>query len=495
MTPEQAQRELARRRRRAEFDPAKRCHARQRSLVEAIILRPLRNICALAGRQSGKSFGAVMAALLLALGNAGCNVMYVSATYASCKRFGYKPAVEMNRSYALGGKTNDSDQTITFPGGATVYFLGADRDNTIARLRGTPNLIAVFIDEAGVYDSDQLKALVETVRPGLRPRAGKLIVMGTPSPAGKQGTWFDITENPHFDQHRFDYLDNDRVPSFADVEKLIDEELAAMFPHMTVEARRLTAYFLREYKGQFVVDLAEKVYQMTEANLVDDMPATFAHHLIGGDLGSTACDALVDLAWNDDAPEVYIPEAEATPGQDSLAFAAMAKEWHDRLRPIQMPVDPGGLGQKTIRTVQNMFPHIPIVEAAKPPVAIQVKAVNLLMPRLRIRRGSQLAQELARPTWVGGIVGGEINEHGVHSDLVPALRYACIAVAQYLPAVEDIETDADRARRQVEARASERRRRAELRYNDQSRRDALESDDLPPPEDDDEPDWSPAQPW
>jgi hypothetical protein len=147
---------------------------------------------------------------------------------------------------------------------------------------------------------------------------------------------------------------------------------------------------------------------------------------------------------------VWVVEEREVSGQDSLAFAAMADDVNKRLHPVRIAVDPGGLGQKTIKTVKALMPSIPIVEANKPPVAIQVRAVNLLAQsgRLKIRRGSQLAKDLARPTWVDGIVGGEIDEHGKHSDLAPALRYAVLAATPYLPQLKTPEpekTPAERA--------------------------------------------------
>jgi hypothetical protein len=84
--------------------------------------------------------------------------------------------------------------------------------------------------------------------------------MGTPSLDGPSGTFYDITENPEYKQHRFSYKDNDRVPSFADAEALIDEDLRAQ------NCTRESAYFLREYLARFAVEMSERLYKFTEAN-------------------------------------------------------------------------------------------------------------------------------------------------------------------------------------------------------------------------------------
>lgn len=433
----QAQRERERRQaataseRRVDIDRV--CHAKQAKLVWSLVLRKVRNVAALAGRQSGKSHGGALACCLIGSTLPGVNLVYVTSTYASCKRMAFLPAVEHNRVHGLGGAANHSDMSITFPNGTVVYFMGADTDRLIDRLRGIPNLVLVLIDEAGIYDPDKLKTMIEAVRPGLRPMAGTLCVMGTPSRAGKQGTWYDITENLHFEQHRFDYRDNDRVPSFAAVEALIDEELAAM------GLTRESAYFMREYLALFEVDLAEKVYQLTDENLIDVIPTDLDTFITGGDLGVRANDALLSLGWNQARPgEVFAADQELASGQDSIACADMVESHNAKRKPILIAMDPGGLGQKTILTVKRLYPKVPIHEAQKPPIGVQVRYANDLLQgtrgwRLRMKRGSKLAMELAGPTWVDGIVGGEIDEHGKHSDLIPCLRYVAIAGHPYMP--------------------------------------------------------------
>lgn len=444
------------------IDVGRVCHRPQAKLVNAVVLGPLRNVCCLAGRQSGKSFGGgALAPMLKVLATPGVNAIVVTATDASCEKMAFLPAVELNRVHGLGGTPTFAagDRSMSFANGSVVYYLGANNQKTIDRLRGTPNLVLCLIDEAGIYDPDTLAEMIKAVRPGLRPRRGTLCVMGTPSPAGKQGTWYDITVNPEYDQHRFDYRDNDRVPDFAEVEKTIDEDLRAQFPEMTPAVARETAWFKREYLALFEVDLAEKVYQLTENNLVDHIPEQDTH-ITGGDIGVSANDALVGLGWTDGKHDVYVTDQEEADGQDSIACADMVNAHNDRRHPILIAMDAGGLGGKTIKTVQRLYPDVPVVEAEKPPIGIQVRAVNFLLQGgagwcLKVKRGSPLALQLAGPTWVDGIIGGTINEHGKHSDLVPGLRYVAIKARPYLPEREAVEDDAQRAARAIlEAKAA-----------------------------------------
>jgi len=446
------------------------CHRKQASLVKAIVLGALRNVCGLAGRQSGKSHGGgALAPMLKVLVTPGVNAIVVTATDASCEKMAFLPAVELNRVHGLGGTPHyaSGDRSITFPNGSVVYYLGANNQRTIDRLRGTPNLVLCVIDEAGIYDPDTLAEMIKAVRPGLRPRRGTLCVMGTPSKAGKQGTWYDITVNPEYSQHRFDYRDNDRVPDFAEVERTIDEDLRAQFPNLTPAQARETAWFKREYLALFEVDLAEKVYRLTERNLFDgDPPRDLDSFATGGDIGVSANDALLSLGWHDTGGDVWVVDQEERSAQDSIACADMVNAHNEKRHPFTIAMDPGGLGKKTIMTVQRMYPNVPICEAEKPPIGIQVRALNRLLDGgptwcLRVRRGSPLALQLATPTWVDGIVGGKIDEHGKHSDLVPCARYVAIKVIPFLPEETAELTEEEKAaeRRRASVARAERNRR------------------------------------
>jgi hypothetical protein len=426
-----ARRELARRARqtggrRDAFLKREHYHGPQRALVAAIAdTSPdaARLITELASRQSGKSFGAGGGALELGEASPGCNIVYVAATFDSCERMGFKPAKVMAEAFELGCWI--TDMQIELPGGCTIYFLGANTERFIDRLRGIPNLVAAIIDECGIYKSDDLKTMVDTLMPGLRPRRGKLVLMGTPSKGGKLGAWYKATQHAGWLHLKMSYRDNDRVPTHIDVDKLIDEELSAL------GYTRQSAYFLREYGNedgpQFVVDASEKVYELTDANLIDELPERVGANVVtGGDIGERANDALLSFDWDDD-DYVYLREEKYARGQDSIAFADMVYDVHDRLAPIEIATDPGGLGKKSIDTTRRLYPGVHITEARKGPVVLQVRALNQLLRggRLKMLRGSRLAADLSTPTWDVSPDGVKtINEHGSHSDGVPSARYA-----------------------------------------------------------------------
>lgn len=453
-------------------------HAPQRELVAAIADTAPdapRLVTELASRQSGKSFGAGGGALELGEASPGCNIVYVAATFDSCERMGFKPAKALADQFKLGCRV--TDMVIETPSGCTIYFLGANTERFIDRLRGIPNLVAAIIDECGIYKSDDLKTMIDTLMPGLRPRRGKLILMGTPSKGGKLGTWYKATVNAAWKHLKMSYLDNDRVPSHAEVERLIDEELSAL------GYTRESAYFLREYGNddgpQFVVDLTEKVYELTDANLVDELPESIgANCVTGGDIGERANDALLTFDWDDGSEFVYLREESYARGQDSMAFAEMVHGVDARYAPLEIATDPGGLGAKSIMTTKKLYPGVNITEARKGPIVLQVRALNQLLRggRLKMLRTSRLAADLSTPTWDVSQDGVKtINEHGQHSDGAPAARYAAQVIIGLLPTRDEVAAVIAKAREAADPKVQ---RLKEAQKRERARSGNLNDDDM-----------------
>jgi len=113
------------------IDYRKECHAKQATLVEALVLRRSRYLSVLAGRQSGKSHGAVTGSLLLASSLENVAIVYVTSTDASVKKMAFGPARRLNTKHKLGGTPNLADRSIHFPAtDSTIYFIGADSERT-----------------------------------------------------------------------------------------------------------------------------------------------------------------------------------------------------------------------------------------------------------------------------------------------------------------------------------------------------------------------------
>jgi len=458
VSPGAAARELLRRERQQAVEVDRVCHPKQASMVNALVLRQVRNIDVLAGRQSGKSHGGALAACLIAARTPNVNLVYVTSTYASCKRMAFLPAVEHNRTHALGAAVNDGDMVLTFQNGTRIYFMGADTDRLIDRLRGIPNLVLVIIDEAGIYGSEKLKTMIEAVRPGLRPMAGTLCVMGTPSLAGRHGTWFEITENPHFQHHRFDYRDNDRVPSFAEVERLIDEELRAM------GLTRESAYFKREYLAQFDVDLSETAFRYDReiAGYEGDPPPWLEHFSVGIDPGTRDRTAIEVWGWGLKSPLVYHVYEMVTERNANWSWSQIGAELgriRERWNPAYWYYDAGG--SKMTLDIFTRDYGVPVVKAAvKSDLPGQVARFADMLGRgqAKIRVGSALEHDLQRAQWdKDARLQGLYRWSSIcHPDAADAARYGLQAYYDaYVAPPPEPKDDMERHRAQIRAELAE----------------------------------------
>jgi hypothetical protein len=341
---------------------------------------------------------------------------------------------------------------IKFDNGSVIYFIGADSEKAIGRLRGTPNLVLCIIDESGVYADDMLASMIKAVGPGLRPRGGKIVIMGTPPEGRSSGTAIDISNNPVYEQHRFDYLDNDRVPSFADVEKLIDEDLAAQLPGLTREERRRSSYFLREYKGLVAVDDAELVYSFSEANIGepdDDVYLSGMSSVVAGHVGVMELDAAVLLQWLDDDDMLYVTDEIV--GNEAAVMDRVAL-WDSSRNPSAIEIY-AGEKPGSIKALRARYGDLPIVEPVPAAVNQQIADLNaaLRSGRLMTFRGSRFERDVKLPTWVDKIVNGKVDDAGSKkSFVVPAVRYGVLAARPLLPERRRL-TRAERARQLAEA--------------------------------------------
>ncbi len=431
MTPTAARKALARLDRQALFTAQNLCHPKQAALVEAIVSRRYRRICVRAGRQSGKSHGVgAIAAPLLAMANPGTNQIYVTATSESCQKMAFDPAAALAESYQLDCRPYYNNHSIKYTNGSNIYYLGADNPKTIARLRGTPNLIACHLDESGIYKSDTLKAMYQAVSPGLRPRAGLFNAMGTPSLDGPHGFWYDITQSDKYEQFYFDYRDNDRVPNFADADRLIDEDLAAQ------GFTRDSAYFKREYLAEFAIDLSERVYQFDDTrNVYQELPGNLTSFLVCGDTGVKDADALGVIGWSATDPTIYLVKEFIKRGQDVDDLAQILVQLWAEYKPIKIVLD-AGANLKSILTLQNRYRDIPIEAAIKPAINQQIAETNNFLRQglFKVSKTSRFAKEVRLPVWIDGKVGGKVNEDGPRkSDIVPGIRYGLIAARPFLP--------------------------------------------------------------
>lgn len=427
-------RALVARKRRKAWNPRRICHRKQYRLV----CDESRSVIVVAGRRSGKTFGAVVKMLDLATSTAAVACLYISATRASAKKMAWGPLVTLNREYELGGVANRADLSMAFPNGSVIYVLGIDSEKAADKARGIPNLALAVIDESQRYRHLLDYLIKDVLRPGTLDAGvrGKRAIwlMGTPNPLGKVGTLWDRLNKPGASIHHFTVYDNSKLGTRAQIETLIQEDLK------DENESKESAWFRREYLAEWVVDIKFRVYDFDDdRNVYAQLPENLTHFMVAGDLGTSAADALAVAGWADDDPTIYLITEHIKKGQTIDALGKVIKRIYEACDPIKILLDPGGLGSKVIITLQQWFPAFPIEAAVKPPINLQVKFLNdvLKAGRFKVPAGSQFSLEIRQASWVDGVVNGKIVEEGGHSDIIPAVRYLIIAAKPFLPELDD----------------------------------------------------------
>lgn len=390
------------------------------------------------GRRFGKSWVICKMAFNIARARAGVTCVLIGATQGSISRIFWRTLKEMDRDYQLGCSFLKGVEGwgATLPNGSQVILLPVDSEEAADKARGLSNVAFVAVDESQRYKSNVLNYLVLDVIKAmfidLRAKGGsaQLLLAGTPNPAGKIGTLWDYMTRPGAVVFTGTVYDNTKLGTREAIERVVDEML------LEEGKDRESTWYRREILAEWVVELAHRVYMFHDtANTLEHVPRVDAGYTyaIIGDIGVRDADALAVVGWRENDPVLTLFREVIKRGQDTLALGDELGALIGQFNPILVALDGGGLGLKVILTLQKLFPGLPIRAVNKPPVNLQVKALNDRMHRgFKCSRESAFYAEVRRPTWVDGLVNGKIDENG-HSDIVPTMRYAAVELAQLLP--------------------------------------------------------------
>lgn len=216
---------------------------------------PARLVVAHPGRRAGKTYGVCVRLAIAALSNPGATVPFVHKTLTSgSANMGWKTFQELNQEFGLGleFRTNPL-RSVVFPGGGWVWFVGADKEDQIEKLRGDAYPEAC-IDEAGTYRRSLLATLVDDIlSPALLEYKGALVLTGTPNYVSK-GKFYEYATDHLYEAsvHHWTMLDNPHIPDVAEEWEKLKKQRLWDDDHPV---------FRREYKGEWVFEKGGLVYR------------------------------------------------------------------------------------------------------------------------------------------------------------------------------------------------------------------------------------------
>ncbi len=172
----------------------KRCRARAREMLRdvkasnhkqhAMIVDPGPYVSGICPRRAGKTFAAVLAALIVGESKPGAITLIVSLNKQQLRRLYWEGATSgiwtLAAKYGLNLKYHNTYLQWTHENGSHGYLLGADDDEQLEVMRGLEADLYV-IDECKSFAPARLETLIKVIiEPQRATRKGRLMLIGTP---------------------------------------------------------------------------------------------------------------------------------------------------------------------------------------------------------------------------------------------------------------------------------------------------------------------------
>ena len=281
-------------------------------------------IAAHPGRRAGKTYGVCARLCVAALSNPDSTIPFIHRTLtAGSSLMGWRTLRQLNKTFSLGAefRTNPLKMAI-FPGGGKIWFVGADKEDQIEKLRGEAYPEA-WVDEAGTYRRRILTTLIHDIlEPALAEYDGVLGMAGTPGYVPKGPFWKECTQPSEGTVvHRWTMLDNPHVPNARTWLKKRKEKYGWSDENST---------YRREYLGEWVSDKGGLVYRrfdpvhnIYEGGIEDAEEPGRWNYVLGIDYGFRAPSAFAVLAYDTQQPRVRIIQVTK---KEQLLHTAVAVE-------------------------------------------------------------------------------------------------------------------------------------------------------------------------
>lgn len=381
-----------------------------------------RFLSALCTRRAGKSNGLARRYLNTMKKYPRCLCPYLALTRDSAKNIMWEMLKEHTEEEKIKATFTEHNLTMTLDdNGARLQLFGADMKNFIRRLKGikTPG---VGIDESQDFGSHLITIVDDVLTPAIIDYPdGWIAITGTPGPI-PFGYFYDVTEKGlfGFSQHRWSIYDN---PYIDDPKGFVDGLIAKK--QWTPDNPTL----LREWKGQWVLDLDALVYKYNK-DKNDYGTIDYSRDwdfVVGVDLGFDDADALCVLGWHKYEKQSYLIYEEVNVGQGITELAGQIDKVIKTFDPMKVVMDTGGLGKKIAEEMRRRY-TLPIVAAEKVRKFEYIEILNdaMRMGKFFAKKESRFAEDCGRIKWETDLTNPEkpkISDN-FHSDITDAVLYA-----------------------------------------------------------------------
>lgn len=360
-----------------------------------------KGVIALAGRGAGKSFATAAKFHRPSAAHPNCTSVFITMSSERSRDI-LMPAIwQLNKSFNTQIEYRAGENACVWPNGYKLMFRGLRDINDSNKRRGTPFVCAAWDECASLHSNLLMHDIHEAVEPRLVDLDGRWWACGTPGPI-QTGYWYELSggDNPNFPCYRWTALENKHMPNvlqfYSEVlrrmggipDRKLWPEGATSVLDLILDKRAwklLPNTFLREYLGQWILDLRALIYKLQPKNSFAEFPITPDYWTIGLDLGAHSEEepdldhaAISVVASNRSLPYIWVREARKLSDVTVESLAAYVCQLLEKYPEASVHIDGTSAGKLIERSLQRM--GIPIQCADK---ARKLRRIQLVQSAIR----------------------------------------------------------------------------------------------------------------
>ncbi len=298
---------------------------------------------AVCSRRAGKTIACAADLISTALQFPGVVCLYITLSRVNAKRIIWPELKKINTEFNLGGVPNESELSLKFVNGSTVYCSGAKHKQEIENFRGLA-LKKVYVDECQSFRAYIQDLIDDVIAKALFDYAGTLCLIGTPGHV-PNGYFYDTTKSEHWTHHAWTMFENPHLTkkSGKTTEELVMADCKRM--GVTIDHPKIQ----RECFGKWAVDTDSLIFKYDPLiNHFDNIPTTRGQwsYVIGVDVGHDDADAIAVIGWNEYDTRAYLIEEIIKTKQGVTELADALDALVLTYKPLKIVMDTGGLGKK-----------------------------------------------------------------------------------------------------------------------------------------------------
>lgn len=379
---------------------------------------------AVCSRRSGKTIACAAHLIEEATTKENRVCLYITLSRNNAKKIIWKDLLNINRKFDLGGRIDNTELSISFSNGSSIYLSGAKDKSEIEKFRGLA-ISLCYIDECGSF-RDYIRDLVDDIiAPALMDYSGSLCLIGTPSPV-PTGYFYECWTNKEWSKHGWTFFDNPFIveKSQKTHQEILNRELSrrgVTIDHPSIQ---------REFFGKWCMDADSLVFKYNpienDYKTLPDMSDKWSY-IVGVDIGHDDADAIAVIGFHKYLKQSYLVKEILNTKQGITELASQLQKVIDEYKPDKIVADTGGLGKKIAHEMQKRF-SLPIVAAEKDRKYEFIEILNDAMRTKSFfaKASSRFAQDCSLVEWdLDKSVNGKlVISDRYHSDINDAVLYA-----------------------------------------------------------------------